>query len=68
MLTLYQQFELVFGAILFAVFYTAAYNALNPHLDLANILFTTAIFIFIYWLSMAGASFFTYNKTQTLTQ
>ena len=66
MLSTYNEFELVFGTILFAVFYTAAYRALHDKMDLAMILFTTATFAFIYWLSMAGASFFAFNKTQSL--
>ncbi len=65
-LSVYKEFELVFGTIIFAVLYTAAFNALNDKLDIANILFTIATFSFIYWLSMVGASFFTYNKTQSL--
>lgn len=66
MLTTYQECELVFGTIFFGVFYTTAYNALNPHMDLANVFITTAIFAFIFWLSTTGSAFFTYNKTQTL--
>lgn len=65
-LSIYNEFELVFGTIIFAICYTAAYNALNDKMDIAVILFTTATFAFIYWLSMAGASFFTYNRTQSL--
>ena len=65
-LSVYKEFELVFGTIIFAVLYTAAYNALHEKMDIAIVLFTTATFTFIYWLSMAGASFFTYNKTQSL--
>lgn len=66
MLTTYQEFELVIGTILFAALYTAAHNALNPSLDISNILFTTVIFAFSYWVSISGASYFTYNKTQSL--
>ncbi len=66
MLSTYQEFELVIGTILFAALYTASYNAHNPSLDIANIFFTTIIFAFSYWVSIAGASYFTYNKTQSL--
>lgn len=65
-LSTYNEFELVFGTIIFAVCYTMAYNALYERMDIANVLFTTATFAFIYWLSMAGSGFFTYNKTQSL--
>lgn len=66
MLTVYHQFELVFGTIVFAVLYTMAYNALHDTMDIANVLFTTAIFAISYWLSLAGTDFFVFNKTQSL--
>lgn len=65
MLTVYHQFELVFGSIIFAVLYTMAYNALHDRMDISNVLFSTAIFAFSYWLTLSGTDFFVYNKTQT---
>lgn len=65
-LSVYDEFQLVFGTITFAILYTASYNAMNETMDIAKILFTTAIFALIFWLSMFGASFFTFNQTQSL--
>ena len=66
MLTNYQKKELVFGSIFFIIIYTFAYSRLNEMMDISTILFTTGAFIVIYWLSISGATYFTYNVTQSL--